>query len=825
MLELRKHGVLVAHDTWEQVDAVADAIDGVGSKLFFDRAGDPTGFAKGSEGGWEVCCGFGHLGDPSRAALQTKKRPPLELTTFTGAPGGRYSRAVPGNEGVASSGERRSQPFAPRVDLDGAWRVAPLSTELHRTGADPDLVDDHWDSIDIPGHWGSTPSLDDAAGPLLHRTTFQSPLLAPGERAWLTFDGVMSQSDIWLDGSFVGDTNIYFAPRTFEITDAAMARRDHSLAVEVACPDPGTSRSKRSFTGSIQSGPLAPPGSPGGIWRPVHLDVSGPVSIRFTRLFCRSATSEQAVVTTRLVLDASSPQHAAIKTTIVAPTGAVVVETVHDHDLAAGENQIEWDTEIDLPMLWWPRALGDQPLYDVHVAVDYEPSGPEAANGPHPPLTHSWRTGLRSVQVRDLRWVVNGEPMFVKGVSVGPQSRFLADCTSADLERDLGSVVDAGLDLVRLQSHITRPEVYDSADELGLLIWQDLPLEGGYAVSARKWALRVARAATNLLAHHPSVSVWCGHDEPNGPPLPAPQVGEAPSSRGLGRHIAPSWNRTVLDSLIHRELRSSDPSRSVIQQSGSLPGITKRSASDSHLWLGWHNSTHNELAEVIQTWPRLGTFLGGFGAQTARVADWSEDAPTWPTAQVGAFESYQPRRAYSDGETWARATEMYQADLIRSQIETMRRLKYRPAGGFCLTSLFDAEPSGGFGILDHDRQAKPSYEAVVDACRPVVVIADQLPGTTSSGKQLSIAVHAVSDLRRRIEDVSVKARARCGDWSTERRWVGDLPADSCEHVGTLEFTVPDITGVLTIDVELDAADHMVTNRLHTVVIPAAEAED
>ena len=713
-----------------------------------------------------------------------------------------------------------------RTDLGGRWRVAPLSTELHRTGADPDLDDHAWETVGVPGHWGSTDAFADADGPLLHRTSFTSPDLAQGERAWLTFDGVMSQSDVWLDGHFVGDTNIYFAQRTFEITEAAAARNDHSLAVEVACPSPGSSRGKRSFTGSIQSGPLAPPGSPGGIWRPVHLDITGPVAIRFTRLFCRSASSERAVVATRLVLDAATPQHATVITTIHGPNGAVAAATSHDHDLAAGENRIEWDTDIDLPMLWWPRAMGDQPLYDIQVSVTYTSAteGVEA-DSIHPPLIHSWRTGLRSIEVRNLRWNVNGESLFVKGVSVGPQDRFLANCTAADLERDLRTVTDAGLDLVRLQSHITRPEVYDAADRLGLLIWQDLPIQGGYAMAARKWALRVARAATNLLAHHPSVSVWCAHDEPNGPPLPVPEAGEAPSSRGLVRHIAPSWNRSVLDSLVHRELRSSDPSRSVIQRSGSLPGVTKRSASDSHLWLGWHNGTHGELSEVIKTWPRLGTFLGGFGAQTTQVADWPEDEPTWETAEPGAFENYQPRRAYSDGQTWARATQMYQADLIRSQIDTMRRLKYRPAGGFCLTSLFDAEPSGGFGILDHDRNPKPSYEAVVDACRPVVVIADQLPGTTSSGKELSIAVHAVSDLRRRVEDVSVKATARCGDWMTERRWVGDLPADSCEHIGTLEFTVPDTTGVLTIDVELDAADHMVTNRLHTVVIPAAEAED
>lgn len=712
-----------------------------------------------------------------------------------------------------------------RFDLGNRWRVAPLSTELHRTGADPDLDDQDWETVGVPGHWGSTPAFADLAGPLLHRTSFSSPALGPDERAWLTFDGVMSQSDVWLDGHFVGDTNIYFAPRSFEITDAARKRNDHSLAVEVACPSPGDSRSKRSFTGSIQSGPLAPPGSPGGIWRPVRLEVSGPVAIRFTRLFCRSATSERAVVAARLVLDAATPQHATVTTTIHGPSGVIAAMTSHDHDLAAGENRIEWDTDIDLPMLWWPRSMGDQPLYDVQVSISYASASDEAEDGPvHPPLTHSWRTGLRSIEVRNLRWTVNGESLFIKGVSVGPQDRFLAERSGADLEKDLRSVTDAGLDLVRLQSHITRPEVYDTADRLGLLIWQDLPIQGGYALSARKWALRVARAATNLLAHHPSVSVWCAHDEPNGPPLQPPKVGEPLTSKGLLRHIAPSWNRSVLDSLVYRELRSSDPSRSVIQRSGSLPGVSNRSASDSHLWLGWHNSTHGELSEVIQNWPRLGTFLGGFGAQTVQIADWPENEPTWDTAQAGAFENYQPRRAYSDGQTWARATQAYQADLIRSQIDTMRRLKYRPAGGFCLTSLFDAEPSGGFGILDHDRNPKPSYEAVVDACRPVVVIADQLPGTTSSGKELSVAVHAVSDLRRRIEDVSIKATARCGDWITERRWVGDLPADSCEHIGTLAFTVPNTTGVLTIDVELDAAEHMVTHRLHTVVIPAAEAD-
>ena len=44
---------------------------------------------------------------------------------------------------------------------------------------------------------------------------------------------------------------------------------------------------------------------------------------------------------------------------------------------------------------------------------------------------------------------------------------------------------DANLDLVRVHAHVARPELYDAADELGLLVWQDLPLQWGYARGVR----------------------------------------------------------------------------------------------------------------------------------------------------------------------------------------------------------------------------------------------------------------------------------------------------------------------------------------------------
>ena len=54
-----------------------------------------------------------------------------------------------------------------------------------------------------------------------------------------------------------------------------------------------------------------------------------------------------------------------------------------------------------------------------------------------------------------------------------------------------------------MHTHVAPPALYDAADEAGLLLWQDFPMEGGYARGVRKQAARQARAMVELLGHHP----------------------------------------------------------------------------------------------------------------------------------------------------------------------------------------------------------------------------------------------------------------------------------------------------------------------------------
>src|SRR3546814_7471505 len=90
------------------------------------------------------------------------------------------------------------------------------------------------------------------------------------------------------------------------------------------------------------------------------------------------------------------------------------------------------------------------------------------------------------------KWVlsVNGERLFCKGANLAPTRMALGDATPAELAADVELAKDAGLDLLRVHGHVGRRETYDAADRAGMLLWQDLPLQWGYARPIRRQAQR-----------------------------------------------------------------------------------------------------------------------------------------------------------------------------------------------------------------------------------------------------------------------------------------------------------------------------------------------
>lgn len=418
----------------------------------------------------------------------------------------------------------------------------------------------------------------------------------------------------------------------------------------------------------------------------------------------------------------------------------------------------------------------------------------------------------------DWIFAINGERMFLKGANILPARPGLADAPPELVRGDLDLAAAAGLDALRVQAHVANESLYDAADEIGIVLLQDFPLQWGYGRGVRREAVRQAREAVAVLGHHPSIIQWCAHDEPV--PL-ASHVESDSTRRRLRRFVrqqAPTWNKSVLDRWVKRAFEQADPTRPTIAHSGVLPHLPQLDGTDSHLWLGWHRGDIGDLADRARTLPRLVRFVSEFGAQSVPAsadtgADRYVDAAAWPELdwdelaahhglEIDVIRWRHPPEQFASFAAWRTATQRYQATLLRRHIETLRRLKYRPTGGFCFSWLADAVPMISASVLDHERQPKLAWQAVIDACRPVIVVCDALPDLLVAGQSVALRVHVVNDLREAIA-ATVSVTASWPGGNEQWGFRGEVEPDAVALVGRVRFDVPDAAGQLLLGLALD----------------------
>ena len=673
------------------------------------------------------------------------------------------------------------------------WRVAAATEGRRRTFHEFDRDDSRWATMPVPSHWVQAATTDHDGADLsleesvLYRHRFDGPPEAMGtedggRRWWLRIEGLAQQGDIWLDGSYLGHTDGYFVPHELEVTEQLAARSEHVLAVEATCRRFGDPDNRTLLTGALQDPELCGVEDliVGGVWRPVRLRSSARIAIRHARAVCADVSTgeNRARLELRTVLDVPGGGPVDLRTRVAG------TEHVHRHHAADGENRVEWTVEVDDPPLWWPHALGDQRLCDLVM---------EVLTGTDVHDRRSFRIGFRSVTMR--RWVlhVNGERLFAKGANLLPTRPLLGAAAPSEVANDIRAARNAGLDLVRPVAHVARPELYDAADELGVLVWQDLPIRGLMNRSVAPEARRQAREAVDLLGHRPSVAVWCAHDQPFSR-LRRPGRTPAVVSRQ-----GPSWNRDVLDRRLCRVIGRCDGSRPVVPHTGVPPRFPLLDGTTSELWFGLHGGRAADVGPVLARVPAMGRFVSAFGTPVA------EDQP----------------------------------EVVKTTIETLRRLKYRPAGGFMLQALADAGaaggaatgagPGSGFGVLDRLRRPKPGWWALVEACRPLIVVADQLPESVRAGDRLDVAVHVVNDTRAATAELQVRARVLGpgGGLIGDQRWAGAAGADDCVLVGRLPVVVPSSArpGRLTVELTLtgpgaadDQPEVIATNRYTAAIV-------
>ena len=727
---------------------------------------------------------------------------------------GAIAAAVPSAEG----------PVAERVvrqDLGGTWKIR--AGRLQPAGLyDPAIEDDAWTEIAVPGNW--YPQGHDLAGAVWHRKRFTLPASRMGNMVTLVFEGVDYAADVWLNGTYLGFHEGYFAPFSFDVSELLDPTGENLLAVRVDSPlerpGPSWSLNKRLIKGIFGHHDARPGGAwsargqernTGGIWAPVYLDFTDRVRIGAMRLDgapgSRPADPDpDARLRVQLRLDTrvAEPTPVEVELRIEAdgfsPGHPPFAPFVVPHTLQAGAQEVRVVVRCPNAALWWPWDRGQPRLYRVTATVRVD--GRVLAG-------RSDVTGFRAVRFDEEagRFEINGERYFVRGTNyIGTQ--YLASMDAARYGEDLALMRRAHVNAVRVHAHVAARGLYREADRRGLLIWQDFPLQWGYedtpelhgAVAAQ------ARAMVETLANHPSIVQWCGHNEP---------PWDADWMRHKYPHYDPEQNRQ-LDRDLAAVLREADPTRPVQAISSTA----------EHPWLGWYSGSWTDYAE-----PATIPWITEFGAQalpdlaTLRTflperALWPDDEADWA---IWSFHNFQRKETFelagvapggSVGELVSN-TQRYQSDLIRLAAESYRRQRFDPVGGIFQFMFVECWPAISWAVVDHTRRPKAGYYALQTAFQPVLPSIAWQRTEWLPGADPGIHLWVINDLRTALPDLRMTYAVRRGN-EVVREHALEVPVagDSAEQVVHVT-DLPEEPGAyeLVVRLEASALAAPATNRL------------
>ncbi|MFF4899667.1 sugar-binding domain-containing protein [Streptomyces sp. NPDC001068] len=358
---------------------------------------------------------------------------------------------------TAEVGDSAAEVSSPGYPTQGWYPAGPRSTVLAALLADG-VYDDPFVSTNLQKIPKSPFQV-----PWWYRSDFT--VADPSHRTYLDFSGVISAADVYVNGRQVAttaDVTGAYTRHELDVTSLIKAGTN-TVAFRVRPNDPN-----KNLTMGWLDWLQPPPDQNMGIVRDVLVRRGGPVALRdahvVTRLAVPSLATADLTVKAQVRNDSDAPVTTEVSGTVA---GVTLTRSV---ELAAHQTRTVTFSPADTPGLhltspkvWWPAAMGGQPLYDLGLTASVAGTASDTAHETFG--IRDVRAPLNSDGAR--QYSVNGRRLLVKGGGWSPDEFLRWDRTYA--EDRLRYAVDLGLNSIRLEGHIEPDEFFDLADRLGVL--------------------------------------------------------------------------------------------------------------------------------------------------------------------------------------------------------------------------------------------------------------------------------------------------------------------------------------------------------------------
>jgi len=353
----------------------------------------------------------------------------------------------------------------------------------------------YWTNLPVPSQWdvkgfGTVHYQKDATNAWAEKGLYAHDFVVPtawsGQRIFLVFDGVMTDTDAKVNGQSAGPIHQGgFYRFKYEVTSLVHCGATNLLEVTVA-----KHSANKSVNGAERN---ADYWVFGGIYRPVTLEAVPPQFIRQVAVNARANGEFSAEVYLDGVTHADEVE-AQIETLEGQKVGPVFNQKI-------ASEKVTLQTRIPSPRLWTAETPA---LYRVHICLK------QAGNVIHQVRQ---RFGFRTLEVRAGDGLyVNGAKIILKGVnrhSFWPDSgRTLSQAVQW---LDINTMKDANINAVRMSHYPPDEQFLDLCDEQGLYVLDELG--GWHHFYDNEVGPKLVREMVARDVNHPCILFWDNGNE------------------------------------------------------------------------------------------------------------------------------------------------------------------------------------------------------------------------------------------------------------------------------------------------------------------------
>lgn len=573
--------------------------------------------------------------------------------------------------------------------------------------------------------------------PWWYRVRFFVPQDAP-ENAYLTIGAADYYCDVYLNGQLLGSHEGYFASFGFDVGGKLNRGEENLLVLKVSAPwDPqvlsGQTHTRfwdivrHQMKGTYEHADtfVQRDINPIGLLKGAKLDFYESALLTGLQTLAQVSGDDGQLHIVPQVAGKSSP----ISYTLIdRETGLAV---------AHGQSEGALDLTVRQVKRWNCRGRGRASLYTLRAELEGRSTE---------------RTiGFRSLELRrdaeHTEYYLNGARIFLRGTTYFPDV-YVSNMERSRYQRDLQTIIRAGMNAVRIHVHVEHNSFYELCDELGLLVIQDSDLNWVQERTDEfaQRAFNVFGEMLNMLGHHPCIATWICYNEPDlsdGSYFMNVQPG--PQLELLAHQLTPGIP-TIRGSYCADELHSGD----------------------SHNYRGSLNGENTHYLDTLALSEKFNTEFG-------------IDAPG-SLRNLSRIPALFNRLHMSDSEV--SSIQYYQYRLIKFYIENYRIHKYHNCGGYVQFMFIDLCPQSFYGVYDYYGLPKLGLNALLESNQPLLAALEC--------DRRAKALWVISDLDKPLDaTLSYQIVSQNGELVERGAYPVSLAADSALRVCDFEKDLPD----------------------------------